>query len=120
MRISDWSSDVCSSDLQRLEAVERWWRGQRPFQRRGAVAPWIGGAAFARHERAPYHHQEYQEARERDVGADRRHQVPAGEGGGVVRDPPRHAGEAEEKQREEGKGADDKGDQEKENDTGQS
>src|SRR3546814_4650165 len=27
MRISDWSSDVCSSDLRRARRWDRWWNG---------------------------------------------------------------------------------------------
>src|SRR3546814_2706076 len=40
MRISDWSSDVCSSDLQRGELLQHPWvllRQQAPFERRAVL-----------------------------------------------------------------------------------
>src|SRR3546814_6785184 len=39
MRISDWSSDVCSSDLPRLDADRDQWRGRRAY---GRAPPWKG------------------------------------------------------------------------------
>src|SRR3546814_1082463 len=38
MRISDWSSDVCSSDLGRQQAISQ---PPAPFRRREIIANWV-------------------------------------------------------------------------------
>src|SRR3546814_10825011 len=63
MRISDWSSDVCSSDLLRVEAGVDRARGVAPRQRVGGVGVAAATEAVAREL------VEQQEQRQRAVGA---------------------------------------------------
>src|SRR3546814_17720138 len=53
MRISDWSSDVCSSDLSRIgrRRTRRWWSGllaEVPDLDRGSGRRWLGDRILRR------------------------------------------------------------------------
>src|ERR1700720_381098 len=87
---------------QYFKRVERRRRLEGPFEGGGARSPGIRGGALPGQEGVKDDEDEEQSRSEGDKGADRRHQVPAGKGVGIVADPPRHAGEAEEVHREEG------------------
>jgi hypothetical protein len=97
---------------KRVELVERWWRGQGPFQRRRTLAPRIVGRALLAPERIDHAVHEHEQADEENVGANRRHQVSAGEGVRVVGVAARHAREAEKVLREEQHVGADEGDPE--------
>src|SRR5258707_727259 len=76
--------------------MEGRWRGQRPFERGRARTPWIVCRLLLAHERVCYAEEEYQCAESREIRAERRDEVPAGESIGVVSDATRHAGEPKE------------------------
>src|SRR3546814_8879813 len=50
MRISDWSSDVCSSDLLELVQANTRWESGRPLERSGLLKQ-IGGAVIGKLDR---------------------------------------------------------------------
>src|ERR1700733_16296155 len=82
--------------------VERWRRGHGPLQGRGALAPVIVRYVLFRGEGVVENVQKHQQRNATDIGADRRDEVPAGEGRRIVRIAAWHARQAEEVLREEG------------------
>src|SRR5438105_3700292 len=83
-------------------AVEGWRRGDRPFQRRRALAPVIRADPPPEGKGVEYDEDEEQRRGIGDEGADRRDEVPAPEGVGVFGDASRHAGQPKEMLWEEG------------------
>ena len=90
------------SDRQLVVAVERRRRRHAPFERRRAFAPVIGSDPPPGEQGVEHDEDEEQGRGVGDVGTDRLDEVPAGEGVGIIRDPPRHAGRPEKMHREEG------------------
>src|SRR5271165_4809937 len=77
-RSSHFATDL--ADLRQfLKRVEWRRRGDRPFQRRGTLAPVIVGKVLLRGEGAEHHIQEHQKGDPADIGPNRRDIVPAGE-----------------------------------------
>src|ERR1051326_8226726 len=72
---------------QLVELVERRRRRQRPFQRGRPRTPRIVGRLLLAGEGRAHPDEEEQQAQRRDVGANRRYVVPAGEGVRIVGDP---------------------------------
>src|SRR6476469_11007901 len=63
--------DLHSFDArQRLIAVEGRWRRQRPFERSGTGAPWIGGCVYLARECVGHTEQKHEQACERNERAD--------------------------------------------------
>src|SRR5690348_16313907 len=76
-------------------------RGQLPFKRGRPCAPWIGAGRALAAESFSDGNEEDDQSGGRDIGADRRDEVPVREGVRVVSGAARHTGHAEEMLREE-------------------
>ena len=63
LRPYDFFRDLRSFDARkRLIAVEGRWRRQRPFERRGTGAPWIGGCVYLARECVSHTEQKHEQA----------------------------------------------------------
>src|SRR5690348_12639160 len=80
------------SDNRHLpKTMERRRRRYGPFQAGCPIAPWIGAYAPTRQQGVERDEDEKHRRSKRDVAANGRDEVPAGESLGIVRDAPRHA-----------------------------
>ncbi len=76
--------------------MERRRRGQLPFKRGRPFAPWIGGGRALAAESFRERDEEDDQPHGRDVGTDRRDEIPAGESVGIVGGAARHSRQPQE------------------------
>src|SRR6266851_2259722 len=86
---------VLFDQRQHLVLVEWRRRGQGPFELGGPWSPRVVPGQLLARERPCHSDQEYEDAHSRDIRTDRRYEVPAGKGVGIVDVTARHTRQPE-------------------------